>query len=669
MSDQTDPSQDSKPAATNNNEQQQQQHPDEDETSKRSTRSGSIRSLLLNYNNKKKTNRKRNTVFERNFLQSLANAEYELQVDPYRGMQRFGDDDDNNNCVWRSQCGYGLLCNKANTDTRVPATDADLSLVWQVAHCQCPSLLARTKLANKRKRKRHDDILGKRSTNLHHRSRCDYNPFCLVSMGGVVDDILEHKVVLNVPEWDDYKSEVYRLETRNKLKKVRRSVLVPKQSVSRYLQDSLKDLLQSVNGVEAALQVLHKQHEKLIFTNPLCEKERRGDQLELSMPPGIENLGATCYLNTQLQCLAQNRVFTKGILSWKSSSQDDRMNTVLQHFQSILGTLQYGSLASISTIEFSTALGLDHYEQQDPNEFSRLFLDRMHQSFQNSDLEYLLPHLFQGVVNYETVCLTCKASSNRQEEFMDVNLPIVKPQSTKKKSILETFMKETNPQADLQTCLQTYLQDERLAGDNQYYCSACDCKRDAVRKLTFRKLPPVLNVQLSRYVYNRVKHMKEKVRDKVLLPLDLTLQAPSKEEGKGLEEHRFILCAVMRHKGTSAYSGHYVAEAMDWLTGQWFEFNDELVTLLRDGPSCSYDPSNNANSKEEAVPVKGAKRKKKSALEGSPDAYNMYYVEEKFLAQSVLESIRETKRNPSDDLSVVDQLAIERSENFAELAK
>ena len=75
----------------------------------------------------------------------------------------------------------------------------------------------------------------------------------------------------------------------------------------------------------------------------------------------------------------------------------------------------------------------------------------------------------------------------------------------------------------------------------------------------------------------------------------------------------------MRHQGTSAYSGHYVAEAMDWTTGQWYEFNDETVKVLP-APSSSYvsdtfldSESENTECVENTTPVRG-----------SQDAYNMY---------------------------------------------
>jgi hypothetical protein len=120
----------------------------------------------------------------------------------------------------------------------------------------------------------------------------------------------------------------------------------------------------------------------------------------------------------------------------------------------------------------------------------------------------------------------------------------------------------------------------------------------------------------------------------------------------------------MRHKGTSAYSGHYVAETMDWRSGQWFEFNDAVVTYLKDGPSSCYDPS----TRDLQLEVFGmTKHSSSNHLVGSTDAYNMYYVEESFLAHNILEKMR-NKSDSLDNLPLsTTVMSMERSKYFDEL--
>ena len=492
-----------------------------------------------------------------------------------------------------------------------------------------------------------------------------------------VDDevvVLDDSAALPGP----YCSEsLYSDKTSRRLKAIRKDTTIDAEPVRLYLKRMLKDMVGSVS-VDECLRLINKHQQSLVFVNPLVDDTKsacsKADSIKLSLPPGIENLGATCYLNTQLQCLAQNRVFVEGLLSWRpTDSNNDLMTNVIRLFQQLLARIDAGPSAVLNTIEFSNALNLDHYEQQDPNEFSRLLFDRLHDSFQQSkqhdsdgahDLSTLLPHLFQGMIAYETTCLACKATSLRKEEFMDLNLPIVDPpadtpRKTGQMSILESLSTPKKWDADVQNCLDSYCSPETLEGDNQYWCSECDCKQDALRTIAFEKLPPVLNVQLSRYVFDRATLMKKKLENRILLPLELRVSAKGKIRNAGLVEHRYVLTAVMRHQGKSAYNGHYVAEAMDWLTGQWFEFNDEKVSSLDNGPSCSFDPATN---------------RAKTPPAGSKDAYNMYYVEESFLAQSALESLRSGQlTSPSsakDQLPTTRELmSVERSTEYSEMAQ
>jgi ubiquitin carboxyl-terminal hydrolase 48 len=338
------------------------------------------------------------------------------------------------------------------------------------------------------------------------------------------------------------------------------------------------------------------------------------------------------------------------------------MNSVLSTLQLLLARLVHGGEATVNTQDFSKALGLENDEMQDPNEFARLLFERMHESFvNNAGLANLLPSLFQGTMAYETTCRTCGNVSEREEGFMDLNLPIEKvsasatptPKRTGQQTIKDMFgSKGSNADTDVQFCLNQYLRPEELTGDNQYFCERCQSKRDAERALTLHKLPPILNVQISRYVFDRAKFVKKKLSDKVLLPRVLFVP----EKG-GRSETKYLLCAVMKHQGTSAYQGHYVAEAMDWQSGTWFEFNDECVSVLENGPSCSYDPG-----LQEGAPA----QKKPPA--GSKDAYNMYYVKESYLGETTSRSVASnpTGTGPMEEneRSIIGTVAKERQDRY-----
>ena len=179
----------------------------------------------------------------------MKDAEYEVNVDPYRGLQTFlksyssiekGNsdelfDDERSMCPW-IQCHVGYTdiesLNSTNKDTNNSSpffTDCkvqqqqqqqkkneyltgSLSSVENITHdvckCICPTVLDWTekvqneamKKRNKRKRKigktddDESDLLpfGIRDTHFldSYRCYCDYNMFCLSTLGGVVDEIL-----------------------------------------------------------------------------------------------------------------------------------------------------------------------------------------------------------------------------------------------------------------------------------------------------------------------------------------------------------------------------------------------------------------------------------------------------------------------------------------------
>lgn len=147
-----------------------------------------------------------------------------------------------------------------------------------------------------------------------------------------------------------------------------------------------------------------------------------------------------------------------------------------------------------------------------------------------ADLSHLLRRIFHGTTTYETTCMECGNVSARTEGFMDLNLPISPPvlrveedreegngckKRAKSRTVQGEFSKQSMfRQADttVQICLDQYLQPEFLDGDNQYFCEKCNRKQNAKRIPQLTGLPPVLNVRLSRYVFDREKFVKKNLQ-------------------------------------------------------------------------------------------------------------------------------------------------------------
>jgi len=519
-----------------------------------------------------------------------------------------------------------------------------------------------------------------------------------------------------------FDEESYSQTTKDEINKLRRSESIDDSHIKKFIQNMFERFEKTKTTemtIDVYMQIMTEWHKSLIFVNPFIQEQNvPSDKITIALPPGIQNLGATCYLNTQLQCLAQIPVFLDGIFSWRPVNATHKMNGVMTKLQKLLAQLLVGGDCKYTSLDFSNALGIQHNEQQDPNEFARLLFDRMEESFQQcsstssvagdghlngrDDLGMLLQRIFHGTTTYETCCLKCGYSSKRSEGFMDLNLPIVHRQDSeededennikskqhKKGPIDKAFAKQKKKSSggtDVQYCFDQYTKAEILDGDNQYFCEACNCKQDAKRVMSLTELPPVLNIQLSRYVFDRKKFIKKKLTDKVRLPTILTINhhggresvdddSPDNDNStKSVNsEKKYLLCAVMRHQGTSAYSGHYIAEAMDWTTGQFYEFNDETVKVLS-APSNSYVPNNFLNSKDNTIVSK-------TNSVGSQDAYNMYYIDEEYLGKNAIATMQRNQRLIStqnrnnkirndDDIEVLSDLTRENNNRYSMLTE
>ena len=135
---------------------------------------------------------------------------------------------------------------------------------------------------------------------------------------------------------------------------------------------------------------------------------------------------------------------------------------------------------------FVECLGLQTNEQQDAQEFSKLFITLLSSAFSSQDnfLSDTIDSQFGGQYKYETKCCVCQSASVTYSKFYELDLNV-------------------KGHSSLSGCLKEFLQEELMEGENQYFCSICHCKQDAIRKIVLEKLPPILKLQLLRFVFER----------------------------------------------------------------------------------------------------------------------------------------------------------------------
>uniref|UniRef100_A0A8B9SF02 Ubiquitin carboxyl-terminal hydrolase 48 n=1 Tax=Apteryx owenii TaxID=8824 RepID=A0A8B9SF02_APTOW len=241
--------------------------------------------------------------------------------------------------------------------------------------------------------------------------------------------------------------------------------------------------------------------------------------------------------------------------------KDYEPQTICEHLQYLFALLQNSKRRYIDPSGFVKALGLDTGQQQDAQEFSKLFMSLLEDTLskqKNPDVRNIVQKQFCGEYAYVTVCNQCGRESKLVSKFYELELNI-------------------QGHKQLTDCITEFLKEEKLEGDNRYFCETCQSKQNATRKIRLLSLPCTLNLQLMRFVFDRQTGHKKKLNTYIGFSELLDME-PFMEQKNGV--YVYELSAVLIHRGVSAYSGHYIAHVKDPQTGEWYKFNDEDIEKM-----------------------------------------------------------------------------------------
>ncbi|KAI7857985.1 hypothetical protein BDC45DRAFT_499808 [Circinella umbellata] len=331
---------------------------------------------------------------------------------------------------------------------------------------------------------------------------------------------------------------------------------------------------------------------------------------------GLKNLGNTCFMSSIIQCLSGTTPLARYLLTGMYKQHVNKSNplgtggVLVQSLAELIRVMWSGNYNFISPVTFRQALvrfapQFAGTEQQDSQEFLMFLLDGLHedvnvvlerprpkpedpaeeerfeqlQDWQASGIawnkylernESIIVSLFQGQYRSRLTCLTCKKTSTTYNTFMSLSLPIPAKGSVSTVTLYQ--------------CLDAFVKEEVLEGDDAWNCPRCKKLRRSSKSLTLSRMPVVLLIHLKRFSFEGpFRNKLETMVDCPTRNLDLSNYVPNSMIPPNTEKpvFKYDLYGVSNHYG-SLTGGHYTAAVRDGYQGDWHYFDDTRFSVCEE---------------------------------------------------------------------------------------
>ena len=336
---------------------------------------------------------------------------------------------------------------------------------------------------------------------------------------------------------------------------------------------------------------------------------------------GLNNIGATCYMNSTLQCLSQTAALTNYFLTEKNQNYIDNINLELSKKNELCLTKVYSNLikklwskrdfqSSFSPQKFfDTVSNMNPLFQKgdpgDAKDFIIFILEQIHRELKKSVINLtninkidqlnqydkknafnnffedfkkecsIISDVFFGFNETTNICLNCKNNYNSRGmenpvcyNYSIFNCIIIPLEEVKnmKNNYYGTNVNNVN----MQECFIYNQKSELFTGENMNYCNICRQLFNSVYTSKIYVSPNYLIIILNRGKGN-VFHVK----------LDFTLQIDITDFVEFKNERTiYDLYGVITHIGQSGPNAHFVATCKSPIDNKWYRYNDAMVTPI-----------------------------------------------------------------------------------------
>ena len=320
---------------------------------------------------------------------------------------------------------------------------------------------------------------------------------------------------------------------------------------------------------------------------------------------GLNNIGATCYMNASLQCLSNTKKLTEYFLT----NYEDNKNKIMSHqYYKLIKHLwnEENNNISYSPNSFKEVLSKENplfagIAANDAKDLINFLIERLHQELNialknnsvdnyiqidqtneaavfndfikdfNTNFNSPISRCFYGILETKSQCQGCKIIKYNFQVYSFLEFPLQQVNqyyfNNGKRPLLTNDGK--NPDVDLYECFEYNRKIDLMTGDNQMYCNICNKLCDATYVTYLYSTPNYLILNLNRgkgAVYECKVNFPEQ--------LNIFNFVTSKQATTAYE-----LYAVICHLGPSSMDGHFVAYCRNRLDNKWYLYNDGFVTL------------------------------------------------------------------------------------------